>query len=278
MGLRDTVLHPISKPLKRIKAQLDPNSGVNLYSRLERLLKSTPEIEALFPFESLSKHYVYEPSRQTKEHPDVFANQVRYYRLYEYFKQFYPEIFSDNVSVVDVGDTSGIILKALKRKGLSVNINPDVVEFIEKQGVAAQVGDIEKLPFDNKSFEYSFCFQCLEHLPNPVKGLSELGRITKKLVFVSIPYTTQTRIYSRQHWQELKKKSFKDGGWNEKDVRDVDGHKFEFSTSDFIKIVTHANLKCLEQFPLNYFTPLGKNRVNDGTYFNFFILKPETNL
>ncbi len=282
MSLKSTIQNvlprPIVRPLKKIKHRLNQRTGEKLYTKLERLIQSIPEINKLFAFEALSNHYVYEPSRQTKEHPDVFCNQVRYFRVYEFLKNRYPQTFSPETSVVDMGDTSGILLKAMNRKGLSVNINADVVESITHLGIQAQIGDIEKLPFADKSIDYSFCFQCLEHLPNPIKGLSELSRITRKLIFVSIPYTTQTRIYSRQYWQELKKKPFAEGGWNEKDVRDVDGHKFEFSTSDFKKIVTHANLICIEQFPLNYFSALGESRKPDGTYFNFFILKPESDL
>ena len=260
---------------KRIKHKyLNKHTGVNLYRRLEALLKENPEINTLFPFEEFMNHYVYEPARQSKDNPDVFINQIRYYRMYVYFKAQYPEVFSPETCVVDIGDTSGTFFRAMKRKGLSVNINPEVIEFIKKKGIDAQLGNIEVLPFADKSFDYCFCFQCLEHLPNPIKALNELSRITRKMVFVSIPYVKETKIYSRTFWQELKKKPVAEGGWNEQDVKDVDGHKFEFSTADFKKIITHAQLEFLDQYPINYFSPLGTTKKNEGSYFNFFILKP----
>ena len=153
---------------------INRNTGLNLYRRLENLFKENPEINQLFPFEAFGKHYVYEPSRQTLDHPDIYINQVRYYRLYRFFKENYPEMLSDKISIADVGDTSGLLFKAMKRpQGLSVNINADVVDFIKSTGVEAKMGDIERLPFQDKSFDYTFSFQCLEHLCNPIRALSE---------------------------------------------------------------------------------------------------------
>ncbi len=275
MNIKEILPPTIIKPLKKIKNRyFNRFSGENLYPRLEQLIKTNKEINELFPFKDLSQHYVYEPSRQTKEHPDVFCNQIRYYRVYNYFKTYFPEILRSETAVLDIGDTSGVLFRAMKRKGLSANINADVVSFIKSRGIDAKEGNIEQLDFADKSFDYTFCFQCLEHLPNPIKALNELSRITRKNVFISIPYVNCTKIYTKDHWQSLKKSSVADGGWSEQEVREVDGHKFEFSTSDFKKIVTHANLTCVDQFPINYFSPLGESRKSDGTYFNFFILKP----
>lgn len=261
---------------RKIKNKVfNPYSGEKLYVRLERLFQENEEISQLFPYEKLAGHYVYEPPRQTREHPDVFINQVRYYRLYKYFQDYYPNIFSDQTSVVDVGDTSGTLFQAMKRSGLSVNINTEVVEFIKQGGIQAELGDVENLPLENKSFDYAFCFQCLEHVNNPIKGLSELSRITRKLLFASIPYVKRTRIYDETYWQNLKRQSFEEGGWNEDEVRNVDSHKFEFSTDDFKKIISHAQLEYVDSFPINYFSPLGAVRKNEGSYFNFFILKPK---
>lgn len=262
--------------LKRVKHKyINRNTGLRLYCRLEKLLKDTPQINALFPYEDMIRHYVYEPARQTREYPDVYVNQARYYRIYQFFQERFPEVFSKEIAVADIGDTSGILLRRMSRAGLSVNINPDIVAFIRQTGLQAQVGDVEDLPFADKFFDYVFCFECLEHVPNPVRALKELSRVTRSHIFLSIPYVERTKVYSVDYWRDLKGKAFVDGGWNENNVRDVDGHKFEFSTSDFKKIITHAHLRYVDSFPINYFLPLGTKRKNEGSYFNFFILKPE---
>lgn len=245
-----------------------------LYEKLHMLINSTPEIQELFPQEDLNNHYVYEPMRQTREHPDLFINQIRYYRIYKFFLEYYPQLFDNNIAVADIGDTSGILLRAMRRRGLSVNINPDVVEFIKKSGIEAEVGDIEQLPFGDKSFEYTFCFECIEHIPNPVQALKELRRVTKKRIFLSIPYVERTIIYDLDYWKNLKMLDINKGGWSESSVRDVDCHVFEFSTADFKKIISYAFLRFCDNFPINYFKPLGLTHKNEGSYFNFFILEP----
>ncbi len=70
------------------KLKLENNT---LYYDLENEIKSNPEISKLFPAERLKQHYVYEPVRQTLEHPDLFITQIRYYRCYKYFEEHYPE-------------------------------------------------------------------------------------------------------------------------------------------------------------------------------------------
>ena len=184
---------------------------------------------------------------QEKER-DIFIYQLRFYRLYKFFKKNYPDMLKDKI--IDVGDASGLMLKALGKKGLAVNIDRKTVEYIKKQGIKTEIGDVENLKYKDKSFDYSFCFQTIEHVKNPVKALSELSRITKKRIFVSIPYKNHTIILPSE----------------------APDHIFEFSTEDFIKIARLAGLSCVNNFPINYFEPIG-SKENKGSYFNFFILE-----
>lgn len=129
---------------------INNNTGLRLYYRLERLLKDNPEINALFPYKDMIKHYVYEPARQTKEYPDVYVNQIRYYRIYQFFKERFPEVLLPEILVADIGDTSGVLSRVMRREGLSVNINPDVVTFIRQAGLKAQVGDVENMKIQKR--------------------------------------------------------------------------------------------------------------------------------
>ena len=43
------------------------------------------------------------------------------------------------------------------------------------------------LPYADSEFELVVCCEVLEHLENPVRGLSELARVTKGAVIGSIP-------------------------------------------------------------------------------------------
>ena len=69
------------------------------------------------------------------------------------------------------------------------------------------------MPFEDNSFDYVMSFQCVEHLPNPLKALSEMSRVARKKVFVSIPNPSGTQVYSKDYWQSLEKR---DGAEREK--------------------------------------------------------------
>ena len=236
-------------------------------------IKEIPEIKKFFPEDKMRGHYVYEPMRNTLKHPDLYIEQVRYYRMYDFFKKEYPEIFNSNTTILNVGDTDGILLEALGKNRTSLNINRECVEFIKKKGVEAVLGDAENLEFENSSFDFVFCFQTLEHCPNPIKVLNELGRVAKKKLFLSIPYTEQTNIYNINYWIDLKKSS-----WGEKEVKNVDCHIFEFSPEDFKNVLSYTNLEYEKNFPIDYFNNDSfKGRLLNKiypSYFNFFVLRP----
>lgn len=245
-----------------------------LYDELKKEITEIPEIKKLFPEEKMKGHYIYEPMRNTLEHPDLYITQIRYYRIYDFFRKHYPEILGTDTTILNVGDTSGIFLEALGKKGTSLNINKECVDFIKDKGMNAVLGNAESLGFDDSSFDFVFCFQTLEHCPNPIKVLNELGRVARRKVFLSIPYTNKTEIYNIKFWVDLKKTS-----WKEINVRKVDCHIFEFSAADFKNILSYTNLEHETNFPILYFNndSLKRRLWNEhfGSYFNFFVLRPK---
>ena len=98
-------------------------------------IKEIPEIKKFFPEDKMRGHYVYEPMRNTLKHPDLYIEQVRYYRMYDFFKKEYPEIFNSNTTILNVCDTDGILLEALGKNRTSLNINRECVEFIKKKAL-----------------------------------------------------------------------------------------------------------------------------------------------
>lgn len=243
------------------------------YDEIKKRVEGLPEVQRLFSEDKVRKHYVYENVRDTLEHPDVYITQLRFYALYKYFKKAHPDIFTSETKILDAGDTSGILFEAIGKKGVSLNVNQECIDFINSKGIEAVCGNAEDIKFADRHFDYTFSFQLLEHTPNPIKVLNELARVTKSKVFVSIPYAPATNIYAIDYWVDIKKSS-----WKEERVKDVDCHIFEFSTEDFKKILTHTNLECEDSFYLNYFDNdsfMGKllNRVF-VSYFNFFVLRP----
>jgi SAM-dependent methyltransferase len=133
-----------------------------------------------------------------------------------------------DAQILDVGDTDGLMLKHLGHTGLGFNLAPAAVENIRSNGVAAQLGDGQELPFDDASFDYVLCFETLEHVENPAQLLGQLARVCRPAgrVFVSIPWVPRTNVHAR------------DGA-----IQRGYGHVFEFSRADFGALLTHTPLE-----------------------------------
>jgi len=132
-----------------------------------------------------------------------------------------------NLTFLDVGATSGLFLRFLGKKGVGLNISPRAVEHTRKHGVESYIGSADHLPFGDKSFDYTLCFQTVEHLENPLLALRELKRVSRKGIFLTIPYVKDTAVCDTVIPERGMHR------W----------HVFEFSPSDFKKILERVGLK-----------------------------------
>jgi SAM-dependent methyltransferase len=279
---------PGTSPIKRLVQDLTPPifwRGLRVLRQwagdtllgpdyIHRLVKgrlaAEPEIERLFPAEKVRRHYVYEAMPDTAEHPDLMITQARYWWMLDFFRRNYPEILKTETRILDVGDTSGILFEAMGRKGASLNINRECVDYLLSRGMEAHCADGETLPFEDGAFDYVFSFQCLEHMPSPLKALSEMRRVAKRRIFVSIPNAAATTVYSRADWEAFQKER-----WGEHS-KAHDTHIIEFSAEDFRKIVSFAGLRCVDDRPIPYWneeTPLGRRLRPMKSYFRFYTLE-----
>lgn len=128
--------------------------------------------------------------------------------------------------VVDAGASDGSFLSLLGvQRGVGVNFLKACAKKIASDGHPAVLADIERLPFRDSAAQHVVCCETLEHVPNPIGTLNELGRICRGRIHLSIPWLSRTRLTGRPQ------------GWPE-----VESHIFEFSEADFRKIVTHTGL------------------------------------
>jgi len=147
--------------------------------------------------------------------------------------RFIRDVLSHGVraSVVDLGDTNGIFLRFLDKDGIGLNISDPAVRALHGRGLDAIKADVECLPFKDGSIETVLLFETLEHLPNPIRALNEIGRICSRSLIISIPLVTRTTIHPAQY----------------DPFRPVTQHHiFEFSISDFQQVISHTPFE-LEQ-------------------------------
>lgn len=157
---------------------------------------------------------------------------------------------------LDVGDSDGIFLEALHKKGISANISGEVVKILTKKGYIAIRCDAEQLPFRTGSVDYILFFAILEHVTNPIQVLKELNRVTRISAFVSIASMKKTNIHKYMCFP---------------DNPPFEQHVFEFSDQDFRKIVTHAGFTVDKSKIVSVFCPRKlRDKVRLGL-FSIFI-------
>lgn len=107
-----------------------------------------------------------------------FNNFVSYYNQLN-------EIYNTNPkSVLEIGIGNKLVYNHLKEIGVKVT-SLDINEKIKPD----VIGDIRQLPFPDNSFDTVVAFEVLEHIPfsDFEKSLTELKRVSKKFVIISIP-------------------------------------------------------------------------------------------
>lgn len=99
----------------------------------------------------------------------------------QFILEQFKEPLSDVSSFLDVGCYEAPLRKLLpdvSYTGIDIVGDPDIVCNLEQ---------IEKLPFDDNSFESAGCFEVLEHLDAFHLIFNELFRVAQKNVLVSLP-------------------------------------------------------------------------------------------
>lgn len=95
-------------------------------------------------------------------------------------------------SIVEVGCNEGFVSQALLENGASrvvpIDYDPAMVQKSrETFDIETIQGDINALPFEDGSFDIALGCEVLEHIYNPFKGLSELFRVAREKVVITVP-------------------------------------------------------------------------------------------
>ena len=95
------------------------------------------------------------------------------------------------ITILEAGCNEGFLSKALLEAGHQVtSLDRDLLMIAKAKeafGINAISGDINALPFPDNSFDLAIGGEVLEHIDSPGKGLSELFRVSKDRVIISLP-------------------------------------------------------------------------------------------
>lgn len=97
------------------------------------------------------------------------------------------QVTPDMESVIDIGCGRGYFLEQLVKNGAKNIWGCDLFDQVPVAGTTYKKGNIEQLPFEDKSFDVVICSHILEHVKNFDKAVDEIKRIARKKVIITVP-------------------------------------------------------------------------------------------
>ncbi len=141
-------------------------------------------------------------------------------------------------TVLDVGCGEGFGMNLLRQNAIGKNwLGVDVVDEALKLGkkqfpdLKMQKASAYKLPFKDGLFDLVMSTEMLEHLEDPKKALSEMKRVTKKYLFLSVPHEPWFQLTNLARGKYLKA------------LGNHPEHVNHWSVKNFKKLIVRAGLK-----------------------------------
>ena len=112
-------------------------------------------------------------------------------------------------NIIEVGSSVGHLMRTLDKLNKNISYSGiDIDEFAISKGNeiskstkfknidfrGLQIGKVDNIPFPDDSFDISICLNVLEHVNNPIPGIKELIRTTKRLIIIRTLVSDQTFI------------------------------------------------------------------------------------
>lgn len=149
--------------------------------------------------EDFSHYYdIYDslPSRET----DLSPESIDY---------IYSKLENDkNASIIDVGCGSGYLLKKLATDGFTNLTGCDLYPPTLEANIKTDAVYLEKLPYQDKQFDYVICNHVIEHVLDLALVIEELKRITKKKLIITVPKQRYNRFTFELHINFFPQKSY----------------------------------------------------------------------
>jgi ubiquinone/menaquinone biosynthesis C-methylase UbiE len=115
--------------------------------------------------------------------------------------------------VLDAGCAEGFVADYLRQRKIEADFSGiDLDELALMRGFQVSPtmfkskAAITHLPFSDEVFDMVLCTEVLEHLPNPMKALEELRRVSRRYVLLSVPHEPWFRTLNflrGKHFQRL---------------------------------------------------------------------------
>lgn len=92
---------------------------------------------------------------------------------------FYETCFRDRVSILDIGPGRCWFTRQNPKDIVALDMEPEIVELYKGQGIRIELGSVYDIPFDDGTFDGVFCCWLFEHLTEPEKAATQIGRVLR---------------------------------------------------------------------------------------------------
>ena len=135
---------------------------------------------------NLVMKYQEEYASKRKQMYDLKSRKKKAERMIKIFENYFGKENLQNLSLLDIGCSTGIISNELAesfKKVIGMDIDQGAIRFAKKKykrkNLSFRVGDAMKIPFDNENFDVVTCSHVYEHVPDDKKLMNEIYRVLK---------------------------------------------------------------------------------------------------
>jgi ubiquinone/menaquinone biosynthesis C-methylase UbiE len=124
-------------------------------------------------YDEFSKRY------EDKRRPNKGAG---YHALIDDLEIELAERYGVGKDVLECGCGTGLILERVAgfaKKATGIDLSPGMLELARGRGLDVREGSVTDLPFEDASFDLTYSFKVLAHVPDIGRALSEMARVTR---------------------------------------------------------------------------------------------------
>jgi ubiquinone/menaquinone biosynthesis C-methylase UbiE len=124
-------------------------------------------------YNEFSKHY------EDKRRPHKSRG---YHALIDDLEIELAERYGVGKDVLECGCGTGLILErvaSFAKKAAGIDLSPGMLELARARGLDVREGSVTDLPFEDASFDLTYSFKVLAHVPDIGRALSEMARVTR---------------------------------------------------------------------------------------------------
>jgi ubiquinone/menaquinone biosynthesis C-methylase UbiE len=159
--------------------------------------------------------------------------------------------FARGAKCLEVGCGTGLILSrvdAVAAEAKGIDLSPGMLEHARARGLDVEQASATELPFEDDTFDLTYSFKVLSHVPDLKKATSEMARVTRPggRVFIELYNRQSIRFLIRR----LRGGASVGGGMDDNQVF------FRFYTPEEMAAALPSNLKVVRHHGIRLFTTL----------------------